>query len=128
MSQLPRQCALAAALVSLVVGVHDATRIPPPTKRAPAPASVLAPLARAPLPAGSFTALAPSAESNADKRTNLFYEAVYRRPDLRWGMLDGWPAQTRPTFLVTLGATEPPRGWHEFWRAGQLRIFVWKPQ
>lgn len=125
MSRLPRHGALAAALISLVVGVHDATRIPPSSRREADRASALAALARAPLPAGSLVALAPGVGGNTGEESTLFYEAVRRRPDLRWGTLNGWPAQTKPGFLVTLGAVEPPGGWREFWRAGLLRVFVW---
>ena len=84
----------------------------------------LAPLADAPIPAGSTVALLAATRGGADDVKAVLMEAAWQRPDLRWAELSAWPSATPPRLLVTVGAAAAPPGWRELWRGGDVAVYV----
>ncbi len=79
----------------------------------------LAPLAQAPLAAGTRVALMPPPDTGRMAR-GLLYEAEWRRPDLLWGLVSEWPPEVPLTRMVTTQAWQVPAGWRVVWRSGGL--------
>jgi hypothetical protein len=115
---LPVAALAAWALVGLGRAAHQTVTAP----RAPAWERHLAPLADAPLPAGSAVALAAATRGGADDFKAVLMEAAWQRPDLHWAALSAWPVATPPRLLVTVGAAAAPTGWHEVWRRSEVAV------
>jgi hypothetical protein len=106
------------ALVGFGRAAHQAAT----AARAPAWERHLAPLADAPIAAGTAVALvAATAGGGADLKLVLM-EAAWQRPDLRWALLSSWPAGPPPAAVVTVGAVAVPPGFRQAWRQGLIAV------
>ena len=89
--------------------------------------SRLAPLERAPIPAGSRVLLLPSAECAPQEARFWGFEARFLRPDLLWAELDEWPSGETPMRGVVTSKTRVPENCLEVWRSGDLRLLTRRP-
>lgn len=117
--------ALVAGVLCLAMGVHDACRQPGTSERAPAFAGVLKPLAALPLPAGSAVALVvpPEVVVGGGDRRPVFFEAVWRRPDLFWSPFPEVDSSITCRYVVVVGPAVAPTPWRQVWRSGHLTLF-----
>lgn len=121
--------ALGAGLLCLAMGVHDACRQPGAAEREPAFAKVLLPLAAMPLPAGSAVALVvpPEIVAAGTDRQPLFFEAVWRRPDLLWSFPPDARHGITCRYVVLVGPAQVSPPWRQVWRGGYLALFERPP-
>jgi hypothetical protein len=116
-NRLAAAASVGTAVLCVALGIHDACRLPPPDQRRPAWAPHLAPLATAPIAPGSAVALlGPPALMRSADASPLLYEAAWQRPDVRWALLDHWPASSPCRELVVVGDAAAPPGWAAVWR------------
>jgi hypothetical protein len=117
--------AVAAAVGCVLVGAWETTRWFTALGRVPRWEEQLAPLADMPVPAGTEVALSlPAEPGGADAAAAVLYEAVWRRPDLRWGWLSTWPSGRPPQRVVAVGMAPAPPGWREVWGEGDVRLLA----
>ncbi len=119
---------LAAAAVSLALGVGSVFQRERSPRREPRWAEIVAPLARAPIPAGSVVVLVRGAGSTPEDGLRLLSEAAWRRPDLRLALAEQVPPSLAPTGVVTVGDAAGPVGWRQAWGEGALRLWVGAPR
>ena len=123
MISVRRFAAVGAAVVSIALGaVQAGLRLSEPPAEPPA-AAALAPLARAPIPAGSTVALVVPAGLDGGRVTPLLYESAWQRPDLRWIVADD-ARIAECAYLVALGNAGAPPGWRPVWRTGIVTVLV----
>ncbi|HQT94423.1 MAG: hypothetical protein B7Z61_03395 [Acidobacteria bacterium 37-71-11] len=117
--------ALGAGLLCLAMGVHDACRQPGASEREPTFTKTLQPLAALPLPAGSAVALVvpPEVLVGGTDRRPVFFEAVWRRPDLFWSSFPEVGHGISCRYVVVVGPAVVPTPWRQVWRSGHLTLF-----
>ncbi len=125
MRRLQGLAALAAAVVSCALGAGVLWPPARPQPREPAWAAAVAPVARAPIPRWAVVGLAAPAGTAPEDAGRLLSEAVVRRPDLRWGLVEELGAASRPDAIVSVGDAHVPPGWRAVWRLGV--VAVWTP-
>ncbi|TAM47235.1 MAG: hypothetical protein EPN53_12090 [Acidobacteria bacterium] len=129
MHRAQKLAALAAGLLCLAMGVHDACRQPGAAERRLMFAAVLRPLAALPLPAGTVVALVvpPAIVAGGGEGRPVFYEAVWRRPDLLWSSAPEVDRVETCRYAVVVGPFPAAAPWRQIWRSGRLTLLERPP-
>ena len=123
MISVRRLAAVGAAVLSIALGAVQAGLRLAEAPAEPPAAAALAPLARAPIPAGSAVALVVPAGLDGGRTSPLLYESAWQRPDLRWTVADD-PRVGECAYLVALGDADVPPGWRPAWHGGIVTVLV----
>ncbi len=107
------------------MGVYDACRQLGASEREPTFTGVLQPLAALPLDAGSAVALVvpPEIVAGGTDGRPVFFEAVWRRPDLLWSFSPEVGHGIGCRYVVVVGPAAVPTPWRQLWQSGHLTLF-----
>lgn len=121
--------ALGAGFLCLAMGVHDACHRPDASERRSMFTAVLRPLAALPLPAGTVVALIvpPAIVVGGGEGQPVFYEAVWRRPDLLWLSAPEIDRVSTYRYAVVVSPFPAAAPWRQVWRSGRLTLFERPP-